>query len=770
MFAERHDTHRASSILERLNHHLADCQGLSQRQLDALAEAVCGLVSDVLHYRTVMLLVDDGNGLRCSLKRDRRGQFAPLDAGDGRLLQLVRGTVQEPTVLEPGSPAGRPGAGISALGVAPLAAPLLPDGKNTGLGHLVALRPYGAHDPDVDLPLLGILASLAGTAILRCGERERSSRVRSRLLTALRTTSEQAAAMRENGERWRVMAEYAATWEAWLSPDGAFLHSSRSSAHFTGYPAGDFIRDPKLLERIIHPSDRPVWRQAMAEGTMQDCPCAEFRIVHRDGFVRWVSQATSHVLADDGRDMGLRLSFHDITEQKYAELRLQAETMHDPHTGLPGRALCLDRVEQALERAHRSEGYILAVACVGLDCFNFFARCCGKGQEERLRADIAHRLQGCVRRLDTVSSLEDDTFAVFLDGLTAPREAVGICKRIRAALSRPFLIDGCELNLQASLGLDIGPRDHEGAEALYRNAQIAMRQAVKTGRHRFKVYTARLSRRHMEQRGHERELRRAVTRGEFFLEFQPIMSLRKLRPVGVEALVRWRHPQRGAMRPEEFLPLAEEIGLGADIGTWVMEEACRQTATWLDAMERNPDFAVSVNVSGRQITQPDMVDQVRTILERTGLAAERLRLDITEDALLFDAATALLVLSRLKAMGVRISLDDFRAADMPLSRLQVFPLDDLKLDLTRLGRRLSDPDAVAAVRAAIDQARGLGLDVVAEGVEEPAHEELLSSLGVEYGQGFLYARPMNAEQAGQRIPNLAGEPALTEQVSAEAHP
>ncbi|MEW5772470.1 MAG: EAL domain-containing protein [Thermodesulfobacteriota bacterium] len=768
MRTESYDPHRVASILERLNHHLAAFTRLPRRRLEDLAGAACGLVSDVLQYRTVLLRVGNGNGLACALKKDRQGGPLPVGERDARLLQFVSNTVQEPMVLDMGevrSAMGVLDSALPAAGGPALAAPIRCGGAGKGYGHLVALRPYGAHDPDVDLPLLGILASFTGKAARNCEDLKRMAGIKTRLLSEVRISRKLCQTLRDSGEHWRIMAEHAHEWEAWLSPDGSVLHSSPSCARISGYMPENFRQDPSLLERIIHEDDLPVWRRAMEDGSMLHCPCAEYRIMHRDGFVRWVSQATVRIRSAGGRDRGLRLSIRDITEQKCAELQVRAEALRDPLTGLPGRVLCLDRVEQALERAGRRDNYFFALVSVGMDCFDFFAQCCD-GQEERLHAGIGERLRRCVRRMDTVTSLESGEFVVLLDDLAAPREAIRVCKRIRTALAKPFLMDGCEMNLRASLGVTIGSSSADRAQTLLRNARLAMRQAEKAGRYRFKAFTPRLYERLGQRRALVKELRRAVTRCEFRLAFQPIVSLRESKLAGVEALVRWLHPERGTLGPEEFLPLAEETGLIVDIGAWVLEEACRTTAAWLADLDRSAPLTVSVNVSGRQLARPDMVDHVRTVLEKTGLPPERLRLDITEAALLFDAATAMLTLSRLRAMGVRISLDDFRAGAPSLGNLQVFPLDDLKIDLNGLGRISCSPEAMENFRDVVHQARGLGLDVVAEGVEESMQEEALSALGVEFGQGFLYSRPMSAEQAGARIPLLAREPARTEWESA----
>lgn len=481
MFANCIDPHRVSSILERFNHHLAAFLGCSPGGVEDLAGQVCDLVSNVLQYRTVLLRMDDGNGLRCDVEKDRRGEAAAPDTGYDPLLELVRDTVREPVVLDV--------AGCRALAAG---IPLPGPGRRRCLGHMVALRPYGIHDPDVDLPLMGMLASLLGTAVRGWADRKRYAGIRHRLLSEIRISRKRCEFLRRSGEAWRVMADNVHDWEMWLAPDGSVLGASPSCERVCGHPPESFRQDPSLLEAVIHPDDLEQWRRSMVDGTMLHCPCAEFRIVHRDGFERWVSQSTVRVRSDAGRDLGLRLSIRDISEQKYAEALLQAEALRDHSTGLPGQVLLLDRVVQALERSRRRDGYTLALVCVRLDRFSFFSRCCGEDKEDRLRSAIASRLGGCVRRLDTVSCLEGDEFAVFLEGLSAPREAVQVCRRIRTSLDRPFQVDGCELNLRASLGVAIDRRGQENPGTLFGRAQLAMRQAERTGRYRFKIYTPRL--------------------------------------------------------------------------------------------------------------------------------------------------------------------------------------------------------------------------------------------------------------------------------------
>lgn len=752
---------RVSHVLERLNHFLGAFACAPMHRLDMVAESACDLVANVLQYRTVLLHVDDGNDCRCTLKKCSRDSYSIPDDFDNRLLQFVRSTVHYPTVLdieEVRASLGVQGGRVPAVGGSAMAAPIRSgqDEKNAVLGHLVTWRPFGTHLPEVDVPVLNILAELTAAAFRNCKAGDRMTRLNSRLLSEIRMHRRLERAIRESEERYRTVAEHTHDWEAWIAPDGAFLYSSPACERISGHPAEAFLLDPSLLERIIHQDDLAVWKRAMMDGSMLQCPCVEFRIVRGDGHARWVSQATARVRRADGRDLGLRLSFHDITDHKFTEFQLQAESMHDTLTGLANRTLCLNRAGQALERSRRRDGYTFAIISIGLDRFKFINDCLGEDQGDRLVVEIARRLLGCVRRLDTVSRLSGDEFVLLMEEISSPREAVRACKRIRAALARPFNLDGYELNVSASLGVVISPTGAGNAQKLFQNAGIAMRRAKEMGRSRLKAFNSRMIEQHRRRLVLENELRRAVARGEFHLVYQPIISLQGAQFNGFEALVRWEHPERGTVSPAEFIPLAEETGIIVDLGAWVLEEACRTTAAWLTGLDQATPFTVSVNLSNRQLAQPNLVDLVRAVIERTGLPPERLKLEITETAIMGDANAAIEKLNRLRSMGIRLSLDDFGVGYSSMSYLQNFPLDNLKIDLSFVRRLHEDPENVEIVRAIISLAHSLGLEVVAEGVEESSQEDILSSLNCEFGQGFLFARPMCAEEARQSIPLYVG--------------
>jgi diguanylate cyclase (GGDEF)-like protein len=436
-------------------------------------------------------------------------------------------------------------------------------------------------------------------------------------------------------------------------------------------------------------------------------------------------------------------------ERKRAEVALAHQALHDPLTGLPNRALFLDRLEQALARAQRSSVGI-AVLFLDLDRFKVVNDSLGHEAGDRLLTDLANRLRDVVRPADTVARFGGDEFTILCD-VRGERDAVLIAERVAAAIEAPFTLNDNEAFLTASLGIALTTgREDARAEALIRDADAAMYRAKERGRSRYELFDLALRTRAVDRLEIENALHRALDRGEFRVFYQPAIDLRTGELMGVESLVRWQHPTRGLVGPDQFIALTEETGLIVALGSWVLREACRRWTHWEESGTSTP--RMSVNLSTRQLAQPDLVDVVADVLGETGMDPARLSLEITESTVLEDTESALNTLEALKRQGVRISLDDFGTGYASLALLKRLPVDELKIDrsfVMGLGR---DPQDSAIVSTVVGLTEALGLVAIAEGVETPAQAEELRRIGCRFAQGFYFARP----QPPERLTTLLG--------------
>ena len=429
---------------------------------------------------------------------------------------------------------------------------------------------------------------------------------------------------------------------------------------------------------------------------------------------------------------------HHVRLRLRAEQRLVHQAFHDHLTGLPNRALLLDRLDQALGRAAGREGAV-AVLFLDLDDFKFVNDSLGHTAGDRLLAAVGDRLRACVPPPDTIARLGGDEFVVLLADLADPRVAEGVAARIDAALDASFALGDHEVAVTASVGMALNRPEHESSIDLLRDADVALRHAKVQGRAHSVVYVPAMGAALAERVALRAELRRAMAAGELRLAYQPLVELATGRVEAVEALVRWQHPVRGLLAAGEFVPLAEETGLIGVVGAWVLEEACRQGRSWQERYLAPP--VVDVNLSARQFQRPKLVEEVARALRASGLEPGYLRLEITESVVMPHGDAAVVTLRQLKGLGVQLALDDFGTGHSSLGYLRRFPLDLLKIDkafIVGLGRDAGD---VAIVQAVIGLAHTLGLRVVAEGVETGEQLARLHELGCELGQGYLFGHP-----------------------------
>jgi diguanylate cyclase (GGDEF)-like protein len=436
-------------------------------------------------------------------------------------------------------------------------------------------------------------------------------------------------------------------------------------------------------------------------------------------------------------------SFRDITDRRRAEERVEFQAYHDMLTGLPNRLLLRDRLSVAMAHAQRRRQH-LALMFLDLDHFKLINDTLGHSAGDRLLQDLAQRLSGCIRQDDTVARVGGDEFTLLFPGLGRGLDAVRMAQKVLKSIAQPFLLDGQELHVTASVGIAIYPEDGKDAESLMSNADGAMYRAKDLGRNNYQLWTSGMNSRALERMALEGRLRRALERDEFVLHYQPILDLATGAIVGLEALVRWQHPERGLVGPDTFIPVAEDCRLIIPIGEWVLGEACRQLRCWHD--EGFTGLRIAVNLSARQFQQHDLAETVEAALRDATLPADRLELEITESVAMQSAEWTAGVLRALQRMGVRISIDDFGTGQSSLSYLKHFPLTTLKIDRAFVKDIRVNPDGEAIVRAVIALAHVLKLRVVAEGVETAEQISFLREVGCEEVQGYFYSRPLPAEE------------------------
>jgi diguanylate cyclase (GGDEF)-like protein len=445
----------------------------------------------------------------------------------------------------------------------------------------------------------------------------------------------------------------------------------------------------------------------------------------------------------------------------------QRGALHDPTTGLPNRELLTDRIGHALATSDVEGAEPIAVILLNLDRFKVINESVGHAVGDRLLVAVGQRLVAALRPSDTVARFGGDEFGIILDPVADVDEARRIAERIGVEVRAPFPAGGREWFISASLGIAFGRPGRTTPGEMLREAEIAMVRAKADPSTRYAVFEPSMSDQTMDRIDMENDLRRAIERGELRVHYQPLVDLATDRIVGFEALVRWQHPVRGLVPPLAFIPLAEETGLIVPLGRWVLEMACRQAAKWRDTRPNGPRRLMSVNLSSRQFGQPDLVEQVGSILAETGLDPSMLELEITESVVMDQSEVGVRTLNRLRDMGVRLVLDDFGTGYSSLAYLKHLPLDTIKIDRTFVAGLNGEADR-SIVEAVIALAHGLRISVVAEGIETEAQFEILRAMGCDVGQGYLFARPLPAAEAG-RLLSPGRSSASTRAISEAAH-
>lgn len=435
----------------------------------------------------------------------------------------------------------------------------------------------------------------------------------------------------------------------------------------------------------------------------------------------------------------------DLSVKRQTQEHLLYSTLHDALTGLPNRSLFTERLRHAMRRSARHPDDLFAVLFLDLDRFKDVNDNLGHFAGDELLRAVARRLEACIRPEDTVARLSGDEFAILLESITDTSDAGRVAERIEEALSFPINLAGAEVTTSASMGIVTSSMAHDQPEQLLRSADMAMYRAKAAGRARYEMFDRAMHTDALERLRLETDLRRAVELGEFLLHYQPLVSLRTGRVTGLEALIRWQHPERGLVAPSEFIAIAEETGLIVPIGKWVLFEACNQIREWQSAHPREEPLTIGVNLSVKQFSQPDLVDQIRSALEVTGAPAASLRLEITESAIIDKGRAAISILSRIRELGVQVYLDDFGTGYSSLSYLHGLPIDAIKIDRAFVSSMDTDDKHLRLVRTILTLAEIVGVRAEAEGISTSEQLRELRALNCEQGQGYLFSAPIPRE-------------------------
>lgn len=483
-------------------------------------------------------------------------------------------------------------------------------------------------------------------------------------------------------------------------------------------------------------------REAMANGCRAPVILLTGRGNHEVDVEAMKAGAADYLIKGHIDPPSLERSIRYAVERKQAEARLAYMAQYDYLTGLANRTLLMDRLTRALARAERSDQQ-MGLLFLDLDRLKDINDTLGHDVGDRLLKDVAGRLSGCVRKVDTVARLGGDEFAIVLEGISHVGNVTTVAQKILDVIAQPFTLNGQEVFVTVSIGITVYPFVNDNIDNLLKDTDAAMYSAKKQGGNCYRVYTSDMNAKAFERLSLETSLRHALERKELVLYYQPKMNLSTGKTSGMEALLRWNHPEMGLVPPDKFIPIAEETGLIVPIGEWVVRTACAQNRAWQDA--GLPPLRVAVNLSARQCRQKDLVETISLILKETGMEPHFLELELTEGVLIENTHTTNSILTELRDLGVQISIDDFGTGYSSLSYLRRLPINTLKIDISFIRDITADPDDGAIATAIIALAHSLRLKVVAEGVETEAQLTFLRDQGCDDIQGFLFSRPISAE-------------------------
>lgn len=545
-----------------------------------------------------------------------------------------------------------------------------------------------------------------------------------------------------------------------LDEDGCFVFINGRIESLLGFARAELVSQHYTI--LVHEDDREQARYAFAERRTGGRASVNIELrlkCKEDGFRHFDNRFIVAMLSATGiyngeeqtqaqRFMGTYGVARDITERKQAEEKISFQAFHDALTQLPNRVLFRDRLDLAITQARRHDG-LVGLMFIDLDRFKLVNETFGHAEGDQLLKSLSHRFKQCLRAGDTLSRLGGDEFTVLLPDLSNADDITRIAEKFLQVLHQPFVLAGQEFRATASLGIAVFPRDGHSAETLLRNADLAMYQTKNRGKNGYTFFSAEMSEDHRERIGLENDLRRAVDNDELVLHYQPQVSLKDNRTVGMEALVRWQHPTLGLLAPSRFIELAEEVGLIHRISDWVLEEGCAQLARW--HREGHRDLRLAFNLSAKDFDRSNLVEKVTAVPASHGIGADLIEVEITESLLLDDAEGVIDTVRRLRQRGVRVSIDDFGTRYSSLNYLRRFPVSSVKIDQSFVRDLGHDQGAASIIHAIVGIAKGFGLHLLAEGVETPEQVRFLRDLGCNDMQGYLFGRPVAASEVGTLI-------------------